>query len=212
MFLVILDWLLQHVPGFIRPAVDWLLNGLRRITDYIAWRWEWLGTSVKRWVMVVQSWAVAAQRFVVSVVDAVRWLKQVLIPRVLAMAKAELSKVFTASIAILHRWITAVVATLRSWAERSLALLSAALSAVRTWAQRQLDRLTGGLADLRKALAVVLGGPDRLAQWLIASIWRALLHYIYANRDRIGQWVTRESVTFTRWLAGAIEDVLVRWL
>lgn len=212
MFLTILNWMLDHSPGFIRPAVNWLLDGLRKLTGWIASRWNWLGVSVLRFLSGVVAWRTALWDFVDSVWKRIVWLAKVVVPQAITALSKTLRSVIDTVAATLRRTIDAVAATIRKWAQTALDALRGALSAVKTWAQQQLNKLISTVAELIKRLFPVLNGPAVLAEWLVAALWKAGYRLAYQQRDRIAQWLLSGSPAFTRWLAATLEDVLMRWL
>lgn len=211
-FLAVLNWMLDKSPGFIKPAVNWLLEGLRRITGWIASRWNWLGVSVLHFLAGVVAWRTALWDFVDSVWKRIVWLAKVVVPQAISALRIELRRIIDAAGVALRKLIDAAAATLRKWAQAGLAALSGLLSALKTWATAALNKLIASVADLVKRLFPVLNGPAVLAEWLIAALWRAAYRYAYAQRDRITQWLLSGSPSFTRWVASVVEDLIVRWL
>lgn len=211
-FLAILNWMLSHTPGFIRPAVSWLLEGLRRITGWISSRWNWLGVSVSRFLAGVIAFRTALWDFVGQTWTRIVWLVRVVIPRAVAVALSAVWRWVLYARQLAADALSAGLATLRRWAQSGLNYLGGLLSAVRTWAGRQFDKLTATTAELIKRLFPVLNGPAVLAEWLIAALVRVAYRYAYASRDRIAQWLLAGSPSFTRWLAAAMEQIILRWL
>lgn len=208
----ILGWMYEHTPGFMRPAVSWLLEGLRRIIDFIASRWNWLGISVERFIIRVLYWRERLGRFVATIVWFAVWLRTVFIPGFVSRAVQELLDVVRDAV----RWLLGLIEEARDLAQwlvrQAVELLSALISDVLEFARYWIDRILSWADRLVEALGHVLHGPDVLAEWLVGAMWRASLRYIRSQQDRIAHWILRESVTATRWLATELENVIMRWL
>lgn len=212
MFLAIFNWLTANAPGFLRPAVNWLVSGLRSITDYIGARWNEVGRAVNRWLVKVAFWGAAFGRALSRLAVFATWLVRVRIPLAIAAVVGPVVSALSSAIQAARDFASGLVAGLRSWVIDTYNQVVGFLSEVKTFVQQWVDRIRGTLADLIRALSHVLNGPEALAEWLIAAIWRASLRFLAAQRDRIALWLTRESVAFTRWLTTELENIILRWL
>lgn len=212
MFLAILNALIASVPGFLRPAVNWLVGGLRSITDYIGQRWNEAGRAINRWLVKVSFWGAAIGRALARLGVFATWLVRVRIPAAIAAVVGPAVAALSTAIHAAREFATGLVAGVRSWVADLYNLLIGFLSDLRTFVQQWVDRVRGAIGDLVRALSHVLQGPEVLAEWLIGAIWRAGLRFLMAQRDRIALWLTRESVAFTRWLTLELEDIILRWL
>lgn len=212
MFLPIFQWMLDHVPGFMRPGVTWLLDGLRAITNYISGRWASLGRSATYWWQRLTAWFGAGIEFALTLGVFVVWLVVVFVPQYVARKTGELGRVLRSLIAAAVAAARAGLDNLQRWARAGLDNLLRLLTLVRDWAVYQFGKLIDTVGKLLRALVHVLSGPDVLAAWLAGAMWRAFLRLLYSQRERIASWLTRESVTFTRWLALEVESILLRWL
>lgn len=212
MFRDIFNWMLNNAPGFMRPALGWLIDGVRGITNYVSQRWTSLGSIAQYWRAKVIYWGYRAADFVLTFGVFITWLVIVYVPNFVATKAAQLSVALTALVAKLFAIAQAGIAALTQWAIDRVAELLDLLTRLKDWAKYWLDRLVVGISDLIHALQHVLSGPDVLAQWLVSAMWRAFLRLLYSQRDRIWSWFTRESVSFTQWLALQMEDIIMRWL
>lgn len=212
MFRNVLNWMLNNSPGFMRPALGWLIDGIRQITNYISQRWSSLGSVATYWRAKVIYWGHRAADFVLTFGTFITWLVIVFIPEHVAAKLNQVVSLLTSLVGRAFGLVQAGLATLQQWAVDRLAWLEGLLSALKAWAKYWLDRLTVGLSDLLRALTHVLAGPDALAEWLVAAMWRALARFVYAQRDRIALFMTQQSVAFTNWLALQVEDIVMRWL
>lgn len=212
MFLNIFNWMLAHAPGFMRPALGWLVDGLRSITNYISARWTSLGQVANLWRARVNYWWLRALDFLLTFGIFATWLVLVFVPGKVSMAIAGLYNVVNVLVGQAIAFARAGLAALERWAVAHVSELLSLLAALKTYALHWIDKLINGLAALLRALVHVLSGPDVLAEWLAGAMWRALGRLLYAQRDRIALWLTRESVAFTRWLALELESIILRWL
>jgi hypothetical protein len=212
MFLDIFNWMLAHAPGFMRPALSWLVDGLRSVTNYISQRWTSLGSIAQLWRTRVIYWLRRALDFSLTFAAFCMWLVVIFVPNYVAAKAAQLVAYAKSLVGQAIGYLGGLIAELRQWAAGALADLLDLLARVKDWAKYWLDKLVVGFNDLLHALEHVLSGPDVLAEWLAGAMWRAMARLVYAQRDRIVSWLTRESVAFTQWLALQVEDIVMRWL
>jgi hypothetical protein len=208
----ILNWLYSNVPSFMRPGLGWLLEGLRRIISWVSSFWNWLGVSVSRWVSRVMYWRDRILNYAASVVNAIVWLRTVFIPRLISETIYMLSNAINAVIHWLLTVINDGLASVRWLVGVWVEFLSGIIATLGEYARYWIERITAWADRLIAALAHVLHGPDVLAEWLVAALWRRALQFLYTQRDRLAQWLLRESVTATHWLATELESVIMRWL
>lgn len=212
MFLGVLSWMLAHVPSFMRPGVNWLVDGLRRITGHIASVWNALGASVGALYVAVANWRGQLAQFVVTVAHGLWWLRNVYVPGRLNALQSTIVGLINSAVNAARNNVMAVVLGLERWISDRVYELGRLIGSLTAWATTQLARVDVFLATLLRMLAHVTSGPVVLAEWLIGALYQAALRRLYAERDRIFQWLFRSSQAFTRWLADVIEDMIVRML
>lgn len=212
MFLSIINWLLGHAPGFMRPALGWLTTGLRNITTYIANRWNALGGYVVGWHDKVVYWGGIVSRFAYRTYLFTTWIVRVRIPGAISIAVQSAVAYLTGIVAAVESAIMAVVAALKYWTQQAIDVIVEFVHTVKAYAEYWVGRIREFVNNLVSALSHVLSGPQALAEWLLAAMLKALLRYIYVQRDRIFTWLLRESRVFTLWLAKEVEEMIVRIL
>lgn len=212
MFLTILNYMLAHVPGFMRPAVNWLLDGLRNITNYVSQRWNAVGHAIDTWLTRVMFWGAAFYRACVQLAQFGVWLVRVRIPGAIATAMDIVIAAAYRAVQAARDFAAGLVAGLKEWTTYAVNWLTGKLFEVLDYASNWIDRIRETLASLIGALRHVLSGPEALAEWMIAALWRVSIRFLRSQQDRIALWLTRESVAFTRWLATELENIIVRWL
>lgn len=212
MFLGILSYMISHVPGFMRPAVNWLVDGLRKITGHIASLWNTLGQAVGALFNAAAVFRAYIVGFGVAVANAVWWFKNVYIPaRINAMVHTIITLI-NQGMAMVQNAVLAIVYGVERWVSDRLRDLGEFVGGIYAWALHVFAELGSALAGLINALRHVMSGPAALAEWLVGEMWRAFLRYAHGNRDRIANWLLNQSVSFTNWIARQIEDVIVRML
>lgn len=211
-FLAILNWALANTPGFLRPGVKWLLDLFRKVTSFISSRWNWLGTSVGRFLNAVLAFRAALWGFVSAVWLVSAWIVRILIPGAIQAARTAILRAVDVALDAAVKLANAGLAALKNWASAALNGLRALVASVKTWAVGQLNALIAKVAALIHALAPMLSGPAALAEWLVGAMVGALGRYVYRQRDRVAHWLLDSSPVFTRWLASQLEDMIVRWL
>lgn len=211
-FLAVLNWMLNHTPGFMRPAVSWLLDGLRKITAFISSRWNWLGQSVGRFFQAVTAFRAALWGLVSAIWRVSAWVVRVYVPRVVAAARAAILRAVDLAMDKAVKALNAVIATLRHLTKVAIDAVRGALSDLRAWALARVNELFATLAALIRSLLPILNGPAVLAEWLVGALWSAFGRYLFRQRDRVAHWLLDGSPVFTRWLASTMESIIVRWL
>lgn len=212
MFLGILSWMIAHVPSFMRPGVNWLVDGLRRITGHIASLWNTLGNAVGALFNAVAVFRAYVTGFAVTVANGFWWVRNVHIPARLNALQATIITLIGQAVALAHNTVMATIRAVERWAMDRLRELGEFAAGVYRWALDQISALVDTLNALVNALRHVMSGPAALAEWLVGEMWRAFLRHLYANRDRVVNWMFTQSVSFTNWIARQIEDVIVRIL
>lgn len=210
MFLAVLNWMLAHAPGFLKPGVNWLLEGLRRLTGVIASRWNALGTVAGKALAAITALRRAAVGLALAVRLILVWLVTIYVPQRISALTGSLLRAIDQAIAALTQWVRARLTDLARVASAGLAALSAALAALRSWASAAINGATALLAALLRGVAPVLLGPAYLAEWLLAALLGALGRYLMAQRDRLLTAVLNGSPAMTSWLARTLEDMIVR--
>ncbi len=212
MFLGILSWMIAHTPSFMRPAIGWLVDGLRKITGHIAAMWNAVGTSAGQLFGAIAVFKAYLATFAVRVANGFWWVKNVYLPARLNALLYQIVGFTNAAIAYVESKVMGFAQAVLSWAQWAIAEVEQFIDAVRRWAEHELSRVSIFVNALVTALGHVLGGPARLAEWLVGEMWRALLRRVFAERERIATWILTQSVSFAAWLARQLEDLIVRIL
>lgn len=212
MFVAILNWMVAHTPGFLRPAVNWLVEGLSRITGFIASRWNTLGVKVSGWMWSVAYLKDRILNFTRATVEVLTWVKNVYIPTFVGAVGAAIRDTFNGLIDWLYGLIVGGLTALNQLLQWAVNELGELINAVQRFAQYWIDKIISYVNALVKALEPMLSGPSALAEWLVAAMWQSGKRYVYAQRDRIASWILRESVVASRWLATELENIILRWL
>lgn len=208
----ILQWLFDRTPGFMRPAVGWLLDGLRRIISLITSFWNWLGVSVGRWAATVIALTTWAANFARMVHTGLLWLRNVTIPRAISVLRNALLSTIHAIDHILRSLISAGLSTLQRVLQAAINATRVVADAASSFARHWIGQIRATLDALIRAAQHILGGPERLAEWLAGAMIDVLLRHLFAQRERIMSWLLRNSASFTLWLARELETLLLRVL
>jgi hypothetical protein len=177
-------WAYDHAPGFVRAAVDWLVGFVLGVVGVLTNAMHWTGVSWSRLWGAINAAQTTLRGFFGDTFLTLRWLRDVLVPRVVNAAIATLRSWTTAAINTARNLALSAVSTLERWARSAINTTLSMLDSVRRWALDQLNRLGSLLDGLRRALGHVLGGPAVLAGWLAAAMWGALWRYLDSNLDR----------------------------
>lgn len=212
MFTQIFNWLIARAPGFMRPAINWLVEGLQRITNFIAARWNGLGIVVTAWFWSVVYFKDRIGNLAQRIAEFGRWMRDRYIPAFVLQVANLVLRAANAAVAAVRALVVAGLATLQRWTRAAVNAVVSVITAVRRFAETWINRLRASIATLINALRPVLQGPAFLAEWLAGHMVKALLRFIFGQRERIVVWLTRESVAFTRWITREIETILLRWL
>lgn len=211
-FLDILDWMVANSPGFMRPAVSWIVGGIRSVVNHIASTWNALGTSVITWAHSIDwssTWQVS---FAVKVLHGFTWVRNVYIPWVIGVATQALRSAIDQTSLWLYGLIVTGYTALQQIIGDVVREFGELILDLKRYAAYWIDRIVNYTEALVRALEHVLNGPEHLATWLVGAMWQASLRFMYAQRDRIALWFTRESEAATRWLATELENIIMRWM
>lgn len=212
MLIDILNWMIARSPGFIRPALEWLVEGIRQITNHVVNQWNRLGEVFAGWVNAIVGWSVNLIAVAVRIASVLAWLRNTFIPYAISITAQALRVAIDTTAAFLRGLIDGGLDALRRWVDWLIATVTNVIDAVKAYATHWIERLIETVSAIIRAIQHVINGPDVLAEWLVGSMWRAMARYASAQRERIVMWLTRESVTFTRWLATELESIIMRWL
>lgn len=212
MFLQVFSWMLSHVPSFMRPGVSWLLDGLRRITGHIAAVWNALGTSVGAMFMAIANWRGQLAGFAVTVTSALWWLRNTYIPARINAVVSQVISLISQAVSAAHNTAVSIITGVQRWTADRLHELGQWVNGIITWVASQLARIDAFIVAVLRALVHVMSGPVVLAEWLLGALWQASLRRLYAERDRIFEWMLRRSTGFAVWIARMLEDMIVRML
>lgn len=212
MFVNIFSWMLSNVPGFMRPGVNWLISGVRKITGVVAALWNVLGMAVGGLFNAVNGFRIHLLTFAGKTVMAVWWIKNVWIPNQIWALYSTVTQVISAVIASVRAEVSSWIDALSQWAQWALGQLRELVQGLARWALDQVTKIVATYHALVGALAHVLNGPGALAEWLLGALWQSALRRLYAERDRLLVWLFQGSPSFTAWLARVLEDMIVRLL
>jgi hypothetical protein len=212
MFVAIFNWMLSITPGIMRPAVNWLLGGLRKITGYISWLWNSVGNAIGNLLGVFAAVRQHIINFAVTVVYGLLWIRFVWVPAKVNEATSWFTRWVGDVIARVRNEIVEAVQAVSHWVQWAIGEVRVLISNVIDWARDQLARIDAFISMLVRALMHVLSGPEVLAEWLAAAMLKALGRYVFSQRDRFFNWMLRGSISFTGWIAGVVEDMIVRML
>lgn len=212
MFLDVFNWMLGHVPGFMRPGVAWLIDGLRRITGYVSARWNALGRAAASVYGAVAALRVHLAQFAFTVYVMGLWLRDVWIPRQINTAVTVVTRWAATLITILRNETLGWVSQLDRLIEYAVTWLADRIDRLLTYVNKWLSDLVDGYHALISALGHVLNGPDVLAEWLFEGLYRTTMRWLLGNRDRLLDWLLRGSIGFAVRLAEILEDMIVRRL
>lgn len=189
-------WAYDHVPGFVRAAIDWVVGFVVGVIGVVTNALYWTGVSWSRLWAAGYNLTAGIRDFFGNVYLTLKWLKDVAIPRAVSAATAALRTWVTAGINAARNVLQAGINAVRDFARGAVNGALSLIETVRRWALDQLNRLLSTVIGLRGALAHVLSGPATLAGWLAGAMWTALWRYIDGNLERMvdALWLGRRAI------------------
>lgn len=164
-------------------------------------RWQTLRTETANWVQ-------NQIRHAAAIAATLKWLATVYIPRKISQEAASI-RTWTAN--LIDRAINgakALIADVKTWAATELGHLLNALNAFKTWATGLLGTLVDTVNRMAHLVFGVLSTPERIAAWIVAPMFSALLHYAMANIERVGIALYSRRRQIYAGLTHVIEDIL----
>lgn len=195
----------RTLASFVRTALSSLWSHIQSVANLARNRFSSLLRSLNNLSITVGIWTswVANQvrdlynryvpRFVRNAVnDAIRWVQR------------RLSNLANDVFRLLDSWVT--------WLRKRIDSARRFASDILSWASRQLSGLRSFVNGLIRNIQHILGGPRRLADWLIGAIVDALWRYVQRNETRIARWARDRSLAATVFVAGRLESLIRRVL
>lgn len=207
--------ILSTITRVIRP----IRIALQRINRAVNTVWSWINRALDNARRALTRVAVAAAqlwrgiaRLGQQVWSRFTWLIWTYIPRTLNSLARNLRRWALDRIRDARNLARGLVGALQRWAQSAINGARWLLSQLTNWARLAVNQLRARIGALLRALGHVLGGPARLAEWLIGAMVRALWRYVRRNDVRIFRWVRDRSLGFTLWAAGRVENLIARLL
>jgi hypothetical protein len=208
----VVAWLLGISPPIVRTIVS-------GITDLIRAVFNWLDDRVDQALVFARSaraqftvFSRYVNGFISGVWDQFSWVVNRFVPdrirRAINSAISWASKAINRFADQVYGYIIAV----RDWLRKQINAALNFARGVQQWALGHLRELIDAANALRKALVHVLGGPRRLADWLIGATVSALWRYVQRNEVNVFRWARDRSTAFTLWSAERIESIIGRLL
>lgn len=191
----------------------------KAITDRVVAIYNWINDTVTKmrtgwgtiatWIPHLRG---AINNIVKEILLTVRWILTVWVPGRISAAINALRTILTNAINALERKLTALITTLRQWAQARVNDLTNALATFRKWISDRVDAAIATLTRVRDIVYALLTSPQRLASWLVGAMVNELWAYANRNADRIALWARRRSVAATVDIAKQIEQIIARLL
>jgi hypothetical protein len=209
-------WFLRYLPGPLRTlgrsVAQHIADYGMRIAKRILGFFHFIGVPFERVYTAAHNLRYALSGFMGQAYYAIRWVKDVWIPRMVNTARAQIIAWANTAIAVARNAVLAAVSTVERWARNAVAVVTAFVNTVQRWAQAELNRIWGAIpAPIRNAWLMLLH-PDRLATWAVGAMWKAFLRLAEGNAERIGLWLLRSSPAMSLSIARIVERVIARIL
>lgn len=160
----------------------------------------------------VTSWVQTQIRHAQAVLTTLKWIATTLVPRLITIAVTQIRTWTSALITAAKAELTKLVTDLRTWATKEIASLLAGLAALRTWALNQFAPLINLVNKIAASVFGVLSTPERIANWIVAAMFTALMKYIEANLEAIADYIWARRVFIWQKSTAVLEDILTRLL
>jgi len=165
-----------------------------------------------RWVGAARAWATQQAAHALAVLNRLRWLITVEIPRRLGSLAASIQAWTRARLAELGNVLRAEATRLRDWALGQLRGLLSALTQVRDFLIGRLNELKADYLRIRDRVTSLLFEPGRLVAWIFAPLVAALLRYLLDNLDQWADYFWQRRANVERQALATAERVLDRIL
>lgn len=209
------DW----IKSLIKSATSSLSSAIHSVTSRLSSVWGvvtgFFGSVQKSWVRyrnAAYQWIVMQERHALAVYTTLRWIITTLVPYLVSRAVTALHTWASALVSDAKRIAASALAQLSTWAHDALNVLTSTLNAVKSWALGQIQSLISRAERLEKQVFGVLSTPERLAAWIVAAMFSALLAYAVNNAERLGAvvWANRGKMYLfaSKWLDDVISRII----
>jgi hypothetical protein len=169
--------------GAVGEAWDWMVNGL-----------DWLGEQLIS--ALTASWHLLEWLTLHAIPEALRWAVG-LAEHEAAVALHLAREAFDATLGAAVKWARHELDALTSWVTSEARRIWATLSTAWNWIET-----TG------KKVGELWLHPERLADWLVASLVIPLLKFLISTAGAVIVWLFKRAATLMPELASTIEDAL----
>lgn len=137
----------------------------------------------------VTNWVLAQIRHAQAIATTLRWLALTFIPRKISQAITAVRTWTSSLIADARNLATSLVNDLRKAVNAAVAELHKLWSDFTSWTRDQVNKLVTLTNQMAKLVFGVLSTPERLAGWIVAPMFGALMKYALAHADSIAAYV-----------------------
>lgn len=208
-----IDW----INGIISDATSGIANLASSVAQKIAWLYNFVVGFFQavRWTVIrirdfVRNYLIAALTLAQVVYGTLKWLAQTALPRAI-------SQLFDILKAYIERLVAQTLAAARALVDVAqrfvmgiLNALKARVEAIFTWTIDRITDLYHKVNALLDHVFGVLATADRLVQWILAALVKALMRWALDNALSIGRafWAARTRILLDG--ANLIEDIISR--
>lgn len=204
--------LVDHVPGFLRTPARYIADRVFGVWDDVSLvfrlaRPSWLHLSGNLWDCIR-----TALYAIGEAAATLNWLVTVKIPAMVNHAADNITRWVSGQLNLLRTFATGIVNAAVDNFMRNLNALLNLLTVTRQWVTDRLSEVWRTLTTVAQLVASLLTDPGRLATWLVAAMFSALLRYFGAHVDAIAEylWARRQRVIVDS--VARIEALLARIL
>lgn len=160
----------------------------------------------------VSDWVHAQILHARAVATTLKWIVTVYIPRKVSQEASSIRTWTSGLISDAKALAAQGLSELKTLALDGLAVLHVGLSDLRTWATSLFGPIVTLLNRLASQVFGVLSTPERLAQWIVVAMARALVSFLIDNFDPIVTYVWQHKGPLIAKSDDMIEEVLIRLL
>ena len=207
------------MQGWIDGLLNWLSGGISSLARYVAGALASLFNVITGMLSSANAafnWlanmALNFRDALFNTLGAIYWQARyvlgTVIPRALAQAWQAASQFASTLFNNAMNAINSGINWLYNLAVSLVSDLRNFVNSIYRWALDLFTSIINKLEWVYQRVVSLLTDPASLANWLVDAIWHALWRYVYDRRIQFSQYLLRNAVSSTAWIAGLIEEII----
>jgi phage-related protein len=209
------------VGNWLSNLADWIWGGVKDLAKELADKLAGLfGVFTgffhllrQAWNAVYDGWKLvrtATGSLIGEIYSTLKWFFQIKVPQLISFAINTLRVWTTSFINTVRNALTHAINLLRNWAVNAVNAIRALISQVQRWVSGLLAKVWATLTWTYNLVHLLLTSSERLATWLVASMFTALWRFIRPRIVTFAAYMWRVRSTLLGGTLKTVEAILAR--